>query len=224
MKGKTAILLGATGLTGGLLLQQLVNDDYFDKVILFSRSTVSLKHPKIEEHLIDLFQLEKHSSQFKGDVVFCCVGSTQKKTPDKEIYKKVDFGIPTAAARLAKQNNIKKMIVVSALGADKNSKFFYNKTKGQMEEVVVNQQLEETYILQPSLIDGTRNENRPFEFAWKKVMKVANFLMIGPLKKYRSIQAKTIANSMHFLAKHKYPNSIIESEEIKTISAKNKRV
>jgi len=222
MKGKTAILLGATGLTGGLLLEQLAADAYFDKIILFSRSSVSLKNPKIEEHLVDLFQLEKHSSQFTGEVVFCCIGSTQKKTPDKEIYKKVDFGIPATAAKLAKQNSIKKMIVVSALGADKDSRFFYNKMKGEMEDVVLAQQLKETYILRPSLIDGNRDESRPFEFAWKKVMKVANFLIVGPLKKYRSISAETIANSMHFLAKQSYPNTIIESEEIKIISAKNK--
>lgn len=220
MKTKTAILLGATGLTGNLLLQQLLKDDDFQKIILFSRSSVKLQHSKLEEHLIDLFQLEKYKDQFHADVVFCCVGTTQKKTPDKETYRKVDFGIPVTAAKLAKQNNIPKMIVVSAIGADKNSRFFYNKTKGEMEEAVLEQKISETYILRPSLIDGNREESRPFELAWKKVMRLANFIMIGPLKKYRSIQAETIASAMQFLSNYNYPKSIIESEEIKEIVSK----
>ena len=217
MKTKTAIILGATGLTGSLLLQQLLEDENFHKIILFSRSSVNIQHPKIEEHLIDLFQLEKYEQQFHADVVFCCVGTTQKKSPDNETYRKVDFGIPVAAAKLAKQNNIPKMIVISALGADKNSRFFYNKTKGEMEEAVLAEEITETYILRPSLIDGDRDENRPFEFAWKKVMKVANFLMVGPLKKYRSIKAETIAKAMIVLAKSQRSKSIIESEEIKKL-------
>ena len=217
MKTKTAIILGATGLTGSLLLQQLLKDENFHKIILFSRSSVNNQHPKIKEYLIDLFQLEKYEEQFQADVVFCCVGTTQKKSPDNETYRKVDFGIPVAAAKLAKQNNIPKMIVISALGADKNSRFFYNKTKGEMEEEVLGQKLSETYILRPSLIDGNREENRPFEFAWKQVMKAANFLMVGPLKKYRSIKAETIAKCMHILTKISYSKAIIESEEIKHI-------
>ena len=220
MKTKTAILLGATGLTGNLLLQQLLKDDDFQKIILFSRSSVKLQHSKLEEHLIDLFQLENYKGQFHADVVFCCVGTTQKKTPDKETYRKVDFGIPVTAAKLAKQNNIPKMIVVSAIGADKNSRFFYNKTKGEMEEAVLAEEIAETYILRPSLIDGSREESRPFELAWKKVMRLADFIMIGPLKKYRSIQAETIARAMQILSKRNYPKSIIESEEIKEIVSK----
>lgn len=220
MKSKTAILLGATGLTGNLLLQQLLKDDDFQKIILFSRSSVKLQHPKLAEHLIDLFQLENYKGQFHADVVFCCVGTTQKKTPDKETYRKVDFGIPVTAAKLAKQNKIPKMIVVSAIGADKNSRFFYNKTKGEMEEAVLAEEIAETYILRPSLIDGNREESRPFELAWKKVMRLANFIMIGPLKKYRSIQAETIASAMQILSKNNYPKNIIESEEIKEIVSK----
>ena len=102
MKTKTAIILGATGLTGSLLLQQLLKDESFHKIILFSRSSVNNQHPKIKEYLIDLFQLEKYEEQFQADVVFCCVGTTQKKSPDNETYRKVDFGIPVAAAKLAK--------------------------------------------------------------------------------------------------------------------------
>ena len=217
-KKKTAILLGATGLTGGLLLQELLKDEHFKKIILFSRSSVKLSNPKIEEHLIDLFQLENYKDLFKGDVVFCCIGSTQKKTPNNETYKKVDFGIPVTAAKLAKENSISAFIVVSALGANAESKFFYNKTKGEMENAVLQQKIPETYILRPSLISGNREEKRPFEFIWKQVMKVANFIMLGPLKKFRSISAETIAKAMKTLALNSYSDKIIESEKIKKIA------
>ena len=217
---KTAIILGATGLTGSILLKKLLKDPVYEKIKLFSRSTADMNSPKIEEHLIDMLQLEKHSEAFKADVVFCCIGTTKSKTPDKETYKKIDYGIPVTAAKLAKQNGIETFIVISAMGADANSSIFYNKTKGEMEEKLLEQQLLETYILRPSLIDGHRDETRPFEFAWKKVMKIANLLMFGPLKKYRSIKAKTIANCMHFLAKNNYPKAIIESEEMKEICKK----
>ena len=108
---KTAIILGATGLTGSLLLEKLLKDPSFEKIKLFSRSSFGKKSPKIEEHLIDMLQLENYSEDFKADVVFCCIGTTKAKTPDKEIYKKIDYGIPVTAAKLAKENNIKTFIV-----------------------------------------------------------------------------------------------------------------
>ncbi|WP_121665980.1 NAD(P)H-binding protein [Mesonia aquimarina] len=218
---KTAIILGATGLTGNILLKKLLTDNRYKKVKLFSRNSVNLQHEKIEEHLIDLFELENYQDLFNGDEVFCCVGSTQKKTPDNEVYKKVDYGIPLTAAKLAKKNNIQKFVVISALGANAESKFFYNKTKGEMENAVLQQKIEETYILRPSLISGKRKEKRPFEFLWKQVMKLANFLMCGPLKKFRSIHPNYIADAMIFLANNSYSKTIIESEEIKKIASKN---
>jgi len=217
MQNKTAIILGATGLTGGLLLELLLKDNHYQKVILFSRSSVEIQHQKIEEHLIDLFQLEDYKKDFKADEVFCCIGSTQSKTPDKEIYKKVDYGIPVTAAKLAKQNGISTFILVSALGANAESRFFYNQTKGEMEDAVLQQQLKNTHFLRPSLIDGDREEKRFFENAWKKVMRAANYLMLGPLKKYRSIQASTIAKCMLILANSSSTKTFIESEEIKEL-------
>ena len=174
---KTAILLGATGLTGSILLEKLIEDDSFDKIKLFSRSSAGKNNPKIEEHLVDLFQLEKHSNDFTADVVFCCIGTTKAKTPDNETYKKIDYGIPVAAAKLAKKNGIKTFVVISALGADENSRVFYNKTKGEMERDVLSQNIVNAYILQPSLIVGNRNESRFGESMAGIFMKIFGFLI-----------------------------------------------
>jgi uncharacterized protein YbjT (DUF2867 family) len=212
---KTAIIIGATGLTGSILLKKLLKDPSFEKIKLFSRSSVEMNYPKIEEHLIDMFQLEKHSDAFNADVVFCCIGTTKSKTPDKETYKKIDYGIPVTAAKLAKQNGIDTFIVISALGADADSSIFYNKTKGEMQRDVINQNIEKTYILQPSLIIGDRDENRFGENVATFSMKIFGFLIP---KKYKMIKAETIAEAMMILAKEGFSKQQITSDEIKQIA------
>lgn len=219
---KTAIILGATGLTGGLLLKKLIADDRYRKIKIFSRNRVNTKSEKIEEYLIDLFELEKFEGLFHADEVFCCIGSTQKKTPDKDIYRKVDFGIPATAAKLAGKNNIKTFQVISALGADENSKIFYNQVKGEMEGAVLEESIPNTYILQPSLIAGERDESRPMEYIFKKIMNIGDHLLVGGLRKYRSIDPETIVNAMLYLANNEFESRRIESPEIKEIAEKYK--
>lgn len=221
-QAKTAIILGATGLTGGLLLKKLLADDRYRKIKIFSRNRTKIEHEKIEEYLIDLFELEKVEGLFVADEVFCCIGSTQKKTPDKDIYRKVDFGIPATAAKLARKNNIQTFQVISALGADENSNIFYNQVKGEMEGAVLEQNIPNTYILQPSLIGGQREESRPMEFIFKKIMNIGDHLLVGGLKKYRSIEPETIANAMIYLANNDYKSGRIESPKIKEIAEKYK--
>ena len=213
-KLKSAIILGATGLTGSILLEKLITDDSFEKIVLFSRSSAGKDNPKIEEHLIDLFELQKHADAFKADVVFCCIGTTKAKTPDNEFYKKIDYGIPVTAAKLAKKNGIETFIVISSLGADEDSQVFYSKTKGEMQRDVLEQNISNTYILQPSLIVGNRDESRFGEHMAKVFMKVFGFLIP---EKYKMIQAKTIAQAMLVLSKKGYSETIITSDKIQII-------
>ncbi|MFD0863247.1 NAD(P)H-binding protein [Sungkyunkwania multivorans] len=220
MNQKTAIILGATGLTGSILLNKLLQDDRYAKILLFGRNSVNIENEKITEHLIDLFELKDHKESFKADEVFCCIGTTAAKTPDKEIYKKIDYGIPASAAKLCKENNIRTFIVISAMGADPNSNIFCNKVKGLMETAVLSQQIPNTYILRPSLIGGKREERRIGEYVGKVLMSVLNFLLIGPLKKYRSIHPERIATAMIWLANNKYDSQILSSDVIQHI-AKN---
>lgn len=215
---KTAIILGATGLTGGILLQQLLQDSRYERIKLFGRSSVAVKNDKIEEHLIDLLNLYDYKEKFTGDEVFCCIGTTKKKTPDEETYRKIDLGIPATAAAVTSHNNISTFAVISALGANKDSKIFYNKTKGEMEEEVLKYKIPNTYIFQPSLIAGDRVENRPMENFAMKIMKVLNPILAGPLKKYRSIHPETIARGMIKVANEGFPKNRIVSEEIKQIA------
>jgi len=221
MKQKTAIILGATGLTGSILLEKLLKDDRYLKIKVFSRNHVKVNNEKIEEYLIDLFELEKMADLFTADEVYCCIGTTQDKTPDKDTYRMIDFGIPATAAKLSKRNKIGTFQVISSMGANEKSNIFYNRVKGEMEGAVLDQQISNTYILQPSLIGGNREESRPFESIWKKIMSVGDNLLVGSLRKYRTIQPEIIADAMIYLANNNYRSGTIPSDEIKVIAEKN---
>ena len=134
---KTAIILGASGLTGGFVLQKLIEDDRYDTIKLFSRSKIEGLPNKVKQFIGDLLEFNQFKDDFTADDVYCCIGTTAKKTPDKTLYKKIDFGIPVAAAKLSKENNIPTFLVISAMGANKNSTVFYNKPKGEMEQNVL---------------------------------------------------------------------------------------
>ncbi len=217
---KTAIILGATGLTGGILLDTLLHDDRYNKIKLFSRSSVKLNHSKIEEHIIDMLELRDYAEDFTADEVYCCIGTTNAKTPNKDLYHKIDYGIPVSAARLCKTNQIATFIVVSALGANLNSNLFYNRTKGEMEVAILEFEIPNTYILQPSLIGGKRGEKRPGEYFFKQLMKIFDPLLLGGLKKYRIIQPETIVSAMLCLANNPFDKQRLLSDEIKEIAGK----
>jgi uncharacterized protein YbjT (DUF2867 family) len=193
---KTAIILGATGLTGSLLLGKLLLDERYTKIKVFGRTALNLDDPKIEEFVLDLLNLETEKANFQADELFCCIGTTKKKTPDEQMYHNIDFGIPVAAAKLAAANGIKTFVVISSTGSSAKSSVFYSRTKGEMEEAVLAEKLSNTYILRPSLIKGDRSEARPAERLMGGLMSFFNLLLIGSLKKYRSIKAERIAQAM----------------------------
>lgn len=213
---KTAIIIGATGLTGGHLLDLLLADDAYDKVIVPTRRSTGKKHPKLEEHIIDMLELENHPDLLKGDVVFCCVGTTNAKTPDKKLYREIDFGIPVATAKLAVQNKVKQLQVVSAPGASSTSKVFYSRTKGEMQDKVseiAKDQLE-LHFLQPSLIVGNREEKRGWEGFANVFMSIFDFMI--PLN-YKKIEGLTIAKAMQAIAESGFSEVVVSSGEIQKL-------
>jgi uncharacterized protein YbjT (DUF2867 family) len=217
MNQKTAIILGATGLTGRLLLSKLVADDSYTSIKLFSRKASGNTAPKIKEFVGDMLQLEHFKNDFTADEVYCCIGTTSAKTKDRAIYKAIDFGIPFAASKLAKENNIPTYLVVSAMGANSKSKIFYNRTKGEMEQAVLSQKIPNTYILRPSLILGERDEKRFGESLGAVLLKLTNVVLIGGLKKYRAIEADRIAAAMIQLALSKPPSGVVLSDKLQEL-------
>ena len=215
---KTAILLGGSGAVGSELLQLLLADNRYEKIKLFARSSINTIDPRIEEHLIDLFALDTYTGLFTGDEVYCCIGTTKAKTPDKETYRQIDYGIPVAAAKLAAANNIKTYIVISAIGADADSSIFYNRTKGEMQDDVLAENIHKIHILQPSLILAERKDNRIVEKTAEVFMWLINPLLFGGAAKYKSIKATTIAKAMLWLANNSYREAIVTSDKIEGIA------
>lgn len=215
---KTAIILGATGLTGGYLTQILLEDPAFTKVKVLTRRPTGIKNPKIKEVICDLLDSATFKEHFEGDVVFCCIGTTKAKTPDQKKYRAIDYGIPINTAQLANENQIPTYITISSTGTSPNSPFFYIRTKGEMERDLIKIGIKHTFILKPAFINGRPDQDRKGEETLKKMMSVMDFLMVGPLKKWRSTQAQDIARAMAQLAKQPTDHIEIPNQEIKTRS------
>lgn len=211
---RTAVIAGATGLVGGSLLRQLLVDTSFSKVISISRRDSGVKHDKLNEYtgsLEDPAFLEKY---IKGDVLFCCLGTTIKKAGSKEAFKKVDQEIPILFGEIAKKNEIPVFCIVSSVGANANSSNFYLRTKGEMEEGICNLDFEKPVIARPSMLIGNRGEFRFGEEIGKIVMIPAKYLLFGRFKKYRAIDAETVSRALINISRIDTTERFFESDQL----------
>ena len=191
-----AIIAGATGLIGNNLLQQLLDHPDYTKVTVLVRKKIPLQHPKLEQLVLDFDRLEDYTNEIKGDVVFCTLGTTKNKTPDQEQYRKIDYQYPLDIAFIAQQNGVSQYHLVSALGASEKSAIFYSKLKGEVERDLKTIPFKAIHIYRPSLLDGNRKEHRNAERVMIGLMRILNPLLIGSLKKYRSIKIEKVASAM----------------------------
>ena len=203
-QSKKAIVIGASGLIGSELVHLLLEDTSFSKVNVFVRKTLPISNEKLNQIVLDFKQLEQYYAAFDGSVLFLCIGTTRKKTPNLDDYRAIDYGITLRAANLAKASGVEEVHLISAIGASSNSTIFYNKLKGEIEEDLIKIGFASTYIYQPSLLIGIRKESRPAELFFQKLMPFFDLLMFGSLKKYHSVSKQKLAKAMlnhHFKAK-----------------------
>lgn len=211
----TATLIGATGLTGGYLLDELLNDPFFDTVKILIRRPVEISHPKLEKKMVDFTDSDSLLVALNNsDVVFCSIGTTNKKVKgDKEAYRKIDFDIPVKLARFSKMIGCEKFVLVSSVGAGSRSSNFYLKLKGEVEDEVKKTGLKSVHIMRPSMLMGERKEFRPGEKIGKAVMKIFSFLIPS---KYKPIHARDVAKAMVKAAKRNEEGVFVyEYREIK---------
>ena len=210
-----ATLVGATGLIGSYLLEELLNDPYFDAVRILIRRPLDITHPKLEKKIVDFNDSDSLLVAISNsDVVFCAIGSTMKKVKgDKDAYRKIDFDIPVKLARFCKMTDCEKFILVSSAGANSKSRNFYQRLKEETEEAVKSVGLKTVHIMRPSLLLGERKEFRFGENIGKAVMTTLSFLIP---EKYKAIQGKDVAKVMVALAKKKEEGFFIhENSEIR---------
>lgn len=198
MQGQTAVVVGSTGLIGSQLVELLLNDTAFSEVRLLVRRPVSFSHPKLVIQIVAFDNYHDLKEKIgSGHSVFCSVGTTQKKVKgDKAAYRKVDYNIPVNIANASIENGFKTFLLVSAVGADKNSSNFYLKLKGEVEEVISKLEFESIHFFRPSILLGNRKEFRAGEKIAQGTMQLFSFVFAGPLKKYKPIQSSDVAKSM----------------------------
>lgn len=204
--GKTALVIGATGLVGEQLILQLLDHPEFDKVVVFGRRKTGLNHPRLEEILIDFDQPESWAERVKGDVVFSSLGTTIKTAKTKENQYRVDFTYQYEFAKAASQNGVSAYVLVSSLGADSKSLVFYSRMKGELDEAVAKLPFRKTIIVRPSILDGNRKEKRPAE---KVSLAIMRFFSKIILKKYRPTPVDLLADKMIKLALGDFSGCVI---------------
>ena len=194
MESKTAIIAGASGLIGSSLIQKLLNSDDYGQVIALVRKPLNLEHEKLQQQIINFDELAELTDFPKGGDVFCTLGTTIKVAGSKEAFYKVDFTYPYELAKRALAEGADRFFIVSAMGADADSRYFYNRVKGEIEDKVSFLDYRTIYIFKPSLLRGDRKENRPGEKFAQAFTRIIPF--IGPWKKYHPIHGDKVADAM----------------------------
>lgn len=213
-------LIGASGLVGHELLLILSHLEQISRVKAVSRSPLGRLHGngKAENLLLDFNKMEDHAEALKASVFVCCLGTTIAKAGSQEAFKQVDYEYVMKFARIAEKCGAQKFLVISAMGANAQSSVFYNRVKGEMERDLRAFKIPQIEIFRPSLILGERKEHRKGEAIAQRLSPFINPLLIGPLRKYRAIEATDIAKAMAIAVLNFNKGLFIyESDEIQNI-------
>ena len=196
-----ALIIGATGATGKDLLSQLLADDTYSEVHCFVRKPLALTHPKLHAHVIDFDTPEAWADLLHGDVAFSCLGTTLAVAGSKEAQWRVDYDYQYAFAQQCKANGVPTFVLISAAGATAQSKMFYNRMKGQLEDAVKALDFPSLLLFQPSILIRSNSDRGGENFT----VKVIAFLnKLGLFKRYRPMPTEILAEKM-LSAVHKSP-------------------
>lgn len=213
---RKALIVGATGLIGGYCLDTLCDDPNYSEVIALARKPLLKTHRKLKTVETKFDNLEHELSNLQANDVYCCLGTTIKKAGSQEAFRNIDHTLVVTVAELMRKLGSEQFLVISAMGADSNSKIFYNRTKGEMEEALKEIGYPCLRIFRPSLLLGKRDEFRFGEKVGGLLTPVLKLFLIGSLKKYAPVEAESVAQFM-VKAAHEEPVSgvhVYESDMI----------
>lgn len=219
MARRVAIVVGATGFTGQYLVKQLCESEEYAAVSVIVRRDFTYQHAKLDVKVKDFDKLEENDLELADDL-FCCLGTTIKKAKSKENFERVDLEYPLRIASLAKKRGIPNFHVISAVGSNKKSLFFYSQVKGRMEEGLIAMGLTHLFIYRPSLLIGNRGEFRLGERLAEGVFQMLNPILIGPFKRIRAIEGKQLAFAMYHYAIHNTKKPITTYRPLDILNAK----
>ena len=214
-----ALVIGSTGATGTELTKQLIEQEEFTEVHVFVRNVPTINHQKLNVHKVDFNEISSWSDQLKGDVLFLTMGTTLKTAGSKEAQYKVDVTYQYETAKAAANNNVPKLILVSSIGANHNSIFFYPKIKGKLEEMVKKLNFKSICILRPPVLDRGEAMMRPTER--KTIASVKRLIKFGLLVSQKPMTTLLLANKMILLATKETIHKTISLEAKDIFSLKN---
>ena len=218
---QTAVVLGATGLTGNSLVTLLLHDNRFSRVKVLLRKPTLKQRPGLEPIIVDFDDEESLTAALQGDVLFCCVGTTIAKAGSKEKFREVDFNIPVRCATIARRHNIPQFLLISSIGANPDSRNFYLRTKGETEHAIEKLGFPALHIFRPSMLLGRRQNLRFGELIAFLLVPVFYFLLHGSWRKYRPIKAVNVAKAMINAAINTPSGThVYESDAIKELAGK----
>lgn len=195
MNGKTALIAGSTGLVGKELVKLALADSRYEQVHTIARRSCGISDQRLTEHIINWDQLAADEIP-AVDHVYCALGTTMKVAGSKEAFEKVDYHYVVKLAEISKEIDASRFLVVSSIMADPKASAFYLKTKGKMEQKIQQVGPADILIFRPSTLVGNRVEYRPGEIVGLRVMEIMKPILIGPLRRFRNIQAATVARAM----------------------------
>jgi uncharacterized protein YbjT (DUF2867 family) len=195
-----AIVTGATGLVGNLILKEIMNDNDFTEVRVFVRKPTGINDPRLKEFVTPMEDIDALSPEVRGDVLFNALGTTIKKAGSKAEQQRVDRDLPVAFARIASANGVKLMLNVSSVGADVKGNF-YLRTKAEMEKGTEEFFQKCVFHFRPGLLVGKRKEFRLAEKIASVIMKVIDPTLTGSYVKFRSMPVEKLARAMVNLSK-----------------------
>lgn len=191
-----ALIAGASGLVGGRLLELLLAAPEYTEVVSIGRRRLAREHPKLRQEVVEFADLERNGTDLHCDDAFCCLGTTLRQAGSREAFRAVDHAAVLAFAWAARRHGAKRFFVVTAMGADTASRIFYSRVKGETEDALRILDFSTLAIFRPSLLVGRRERKRLGERLWALVLAMAEPLMVGRLRKYRSIHADTVARAI----------------------------
>lgn len=192
---RSAWVAGATGLIGSFLVDHLLADDRYHRVEALLRRPLEGRDRLIQRQ-VDFGDLSTLESEQPLDDAFCCLGTTLKAAGSRQAFRRVDFDYVVSFAAAAQRLGARRLMLVSSIGAEAASNNFYLRVKGEAEEALADVGFEALHVLRPSLLLGPRRERRPGEKLATLTMPLVAPLLLGGLRRYRPIQADTVARAM----------------------------
>jgi uncharacterized protein YbjT (DUF2867 family) len=212
---RTVLVIGSTGLVGRECVRLLLEDATVSRVVAIVRAPTDVfgKSPKLDMRTVDFDKLSFHADVFAVDQIICAIGTTLRKTPDRDIYRSIDYGYPLTAAKLGKDGGARHYLVVTALGADSGSRLFYNRLKGEVEDDLTALRFRSLTIARPSVLIGERSEARRSEIlAWK----------LAPItpRKYKPVPAANVSRALVNAARNDLPGKrILTNAEMLSVAS-----